>query len=367
MYGVAIIGCGQISDLHAAAYSDRSDARIVALSDRDSRLAEAKRGLWGVPDATVCQDYREALQRDDVDIVEILVPHDVHYEIAVAALQAGKHVSLQKPMTLSLAEANQLVEASDSASGRFRVFENFLFYPPIQRAKEVIDSGELGDIATVAIRSIGGYNDRAWPPPAEPWRFDVQRCGGGPMVFDDGHHMFAIAMHLAGPISRVHSSIRNTEFGPGKVADVPASVTWEYANGALGSWLATVSPGLYIETNQYASNDSVEVTGANGVMWVTRGHGHLTSLPPVVVAKGRGMDYHQDLDADWAVSFRRSSHHFLTAITSGEPAVLSARKAREVLRVALAAGQSAERGSPVQLEPADQARYPRYPRSLREE
>jgi predicted dehydrogenase len=367
MYGVAIIGCGQISDLHAAAYSDRSDARIVVLVDRDSRLAEVKRASWGVPDATVYEDYHDALERADVHIVEILVPHDVHYEIAVAALQAGKHVSLQKPMTVSLTEANQLVDASDGASGRFRVFENFLFYPPIQRAKEIIDSGELGDIATVAIRSIGGYNDRAWPAPAEPWRFDVKRCGGGPVLFDDGHHMFAIALHLAGPISRVHSWIRNTEFGPGKVADIPASVTWEYANGALGSWLVTNSPGLYIETNQYPANDSVEVTGSNGVMWVTRGHGHLTSLPPVVVAKGRGIDYHQDLNADWAASFRRSSHHFLTSITSGEPAVLSARKAREVLRVSLAAERSAEQGSPVQIESAGEARYPRYPRYLRDE
>jgi predicted dehydrogenase len=355
MYGVAIIGCGQISDLHAAAYTDRSDARIVALIDRDTRLAQAKRDCWGVPGAAVYEDYREALERDDVHLAEILVPHDLHYEIAVAALQAGKHVSLQKPMTTTLADADRLVEADDSAAGRFRVFENFLFYPPVQRAKEIIDSGELGDIASVAIRGIGGYSDSSWPPPAQPWRFDASRCGGGPAVFDDGHHMFAIAMHLVGPIARVHSWIKTTEWEPGKKADIPALVSWEYASGALGSWLVTSSPGLYIHTGQYAQNDSVEVTGTRGVMWVTRGHGHLTDLPPVIVATGRQIRYHQDLDADWAVSFRRSSHHFLDAITTGQPAVLPARTAREILRVSFAAEQSAAQNGPVTIRPAEDA------------
>ena len=93
---VTVIGCGQISDLHAAAYSGSDAARIVALVDPDRQGAEAKRGQWGLPEATVYTDYRDALDLGDVDIAEILVPHDLHHEIAAAALAAGKHVSLQK-------------------------------------------------------------------------------------------------------------------------------------------------------------------------------------------------------------------------------------------------------------------------------
>lgn len=170
------------------------------------------------------------------------------------------------------------------------------------------------------------------------------------MIFDDGHHYLATAMYLAGPIARVHSSVRHTG---GYWADIPAMVTWVHRNGILGSWTMSYSPGLYIQTEQYAANDSIEVTGSKGVLWVTRGHGHLTDLPPVIVAKGRATDYHRDVEADWAVSFQRASRHFLDAIEASRPAVLSAPDAREVLRVALAAGQSAQTGNPADIAHSD--------------
>lgn len=348
MHGVAIIGCGQISDLHAAAYAGGDAARIVALCDPDRQGAEARRHQWGLPEAEVCADYRDVLTRGDVDIAEILVPHDLHYEIAAAALAAGKHVSLQKPMAVSLDQADALLRAADKAPGLLRVFENFLFYPPVQRAKAVIDSGELGDIQAIVIRTIAGYSDTAWPPPDEAWRDDPGRCGGSPMIFDDGHHYFAMARYLAGSIARVHTSVRRTG---GYGADIPLMVSWEHGNGVLGSWTVTYSPGLYIHTRQYPANDSIEVTGSKGVLWVTRGHGRLTGLPPVIVAKGRTMDYHDDVESDWAVSFQRASRDFLDAIDASRPTVLSAPEAREILRVALAAGQSAQTGSPVDVPP----------------
>lgn len=80
MHGVAIIGCGQISDLHAAAYAGHDTARIVALSDPDRPGAEARRQRWGAPEAEIYTDYRDMLDRDDVHIAEILVPHDLHYD-----------------------------------------------------------------------------------------------------------------------------------------------------------------------------------------------------------------------------------------------------------------------------------------------
>jgi predicted dehydrogenase len=252
-------------------------------------------------------------------------------------------------MTISLDQADALLQAADTAPGLLRVFENFLSYPPVRRAKAITDSGELGDMQTIVIRTIAGYSDTAWPPPREPWRFDPSRCGGSPMIFDDGHHYFAMAMYLAGPIARVHSSVRHTG---GYWTDIPAMVTWEHASGVLGSWIMSYSPGLHIHTQQYPANDSVEVTGSNGVLWVTRGHGHLTDLPAVIVAKGRTMDYHDDVEADWALSFQHASQHFLDAIEASRPAVLSAQDAREVLRVALAAGQSAQAGIPVDITPS---------------
>ncbi|MGI9007042.1 MAG: Gfo/Idh/MocA family protein [Streptosporangiaceae bacterium] len=284
MTGVAVIGCGQISDLHLAAYADRQDATITALADVRPQAAQRQRDRFGLGQAVVTAEYREVLARPDVDLVEILVPHQLHRRVALEALHAGKHVSLQKPMGISMAEADDLVAGAAASSGCARVFENFLFYPPVMRAKQIIDSGELGDILTIRLKSAAGYNPAAWPPPAEPWRSDRERCGGGQMVFDDGHHKFALAWYLGGLAEVVHAFIESRPLASGAVLDVPALVSWRYASGALGSFEATYSPGLFVETGQYPQDDRIEVTGTKGIMWVTRGHGRLLNVPPVVVS-----------------------------------------------------------------------------------
>src|SRR5690554_7363441 len=97
---VGIIGTGRISDLHAIEYLANPHARIVALCDNDIATARGRALAWGVGDARITDDYRSVLADPDVDLVEILLPHHLHLEVALAAIAAGKAVSLQKPMTL---------------------------------------------------------------------------------------------------------------------------------------------------------------------------------------------------------------------------------------------------------------------------
>jgi predicted dehydrogenase len=350
MLGVAIIGCGQISDLHVAAYAGRDDARIVALVDTDEGAAERTSDRWQLQNPAIATDYHSVLQRPEVDLVEVLVPHHLHEEVTVAALAAGKHVSLQKPMAVSRTEADTLVEAGERAEGTLRVFENFIFYPPVQRAKAVIDSGVLGDIQSIRIKSGVGFCENAWPDPAEPWRYDSRKCGGGPMVFDDGHHKFALAWYLVGPARAVHSWVKWTEIEPGRWLDAPAVVSWEHESGALGCLEVTYSPGLYVETKQYPQDDRIEVTGTRGVMWITRGHGRLLDIAPLIVRRGRQTDYHDDMDIDWATSFRLSTEHFLRSLHDGTKPLLTASEGREILSFALAAQESARSNRAIALD-----------------
>src|SRR3954451_10493812 len=118
--GVGIVGTGRISDLHAIEYLRTDAARIVAVCDRAGELAAAKAAQWGVPAARVFRALEELLARNEVDLIEGLLPHDLHATATLAALAAGKAVSVQKPMATSLADANAMVEAA----GRFfKVFE----------------------------------------------------------------------------------------------------------------------------------------------------------------------------------------------------------------------------------------------------
>jgi predicted dehydrogenase len=350
MIGVAIVGCGQISSLHLAAYANHEEVSVTALVDTALPVARQQQERFGLQSAVVLSDYRDALARPDVDLVEILVPHHLHLEVALAALEAGKHVSLQKPMGLSLDEADQLVTASSASTGLSHVFENFIFYPPVVRAKQIIDSGEIGDVLAVRIKSNAGYNEAAWPSPSEAWRYDRDKCGGGPMVFDDGHHKFALAWLIGGLPESVHAWIQTTVFESGAELDVPSLVSWKYRSGAVGSFEATYSPELFIETEQYPQDDQIEVTGTKGVLWVSRGHGKLRDVPPVVVRAGRTETSYDDFDVDWASSFRDATSHFLAAIEGVHEASLSFPEARDILRFAMSAETSSRTGVPVAFD-----------------
>src|SRR5512140_1072165 len=98
--GVALVGCGRIADLQVLGYLDHPRAELVAVCDRDGDLARRRQVEWRA--RTAYTDIDAVLADPDVDLVDVLLPHHLHRAVAIAALQAGKHVSLQKPPTLTI-------------------------------------------------------------------------------------------------------------------------------------------------------------------------------------------------------------------------------------------------------------------------
>src|SRR3990170_5906953 len=133
---VGLVGRGRIADLHILGYRDNPRAKVVAVCDAVAETAERRAREWGVE--RWCTDYREMLADPALDALELLTPHHLHAEMTVAALEAGKHVSVQKPMALNLAEADAMIEAAERSGRSLRVFENYRFYPPYVRAKELL-------------------------------------------------------------------------------------------------------------------------------------------------------------------------------------------------------------------------------------
>lgn len=346
MLNVGFIGCGRISDLHAAAYEGLETARIRGLCDSNADLARDRAAAWGVPDAQIFTDYREMLASDEIDMVEILVPHHLHHRIAKDAMLAGKHVSLQKPMTLNLAEADDLIRIAAETGVQFKVFENFVFYPPLQKAKELVDSGAIGDIVGIRLKSNPGKSPTAWavPAAAATWRADPSKAGGGPLVFDDGHHKFAVAWHFLGLPEQVHAFIGTSADG---TLDAPSIVSWRHTSGAVGSLEVVHSPDLLMQTVHYAQDDRVEITGTRGVIWVSQGHGRLYDQPAVQMYADGALTEYTDIPIGWEQSFIRSGRDFVDAIVSGRPPVLTGEQGREVLAFALSAQESARIQGPV--------------------
>ena len=351
MIGIGIIGCGRISDLHVEPYLKDPRTGITAIAEVDPDLLERRGGAWQVPADRRYLDYRDLLARPDVDVVEILSPHHLHHEMTLTALAAGKHTVVQKPMAINLAQADEMLAAAATARGRFKVFENFIFYAPIRRARELIDAGEIGEPITIRLKSNPGFSPSAWEVPlaAARWRFDASRCGGGPLVFDDGHHKFAIAWYLMGPPQDVHAWIVEREVAPGAYLDAPALISWRFADGRLGSFEVVHSPQLEISTRHYAQDDRVEITGTEGVIWVTRGHGQLLDEPPVILRRGGKTRTFDDMPTGWETSFAASATNFVDALTAGGPHLLTGEQGRDILSYALAAQESAATGQVVTL------------------
>ncbi len=348
MLRVGIIGCGRISDLHVLGYEGRDDARIVALCDVSPDHAASKAQQWGLPEAAIFEDYRELCQSGLVDLVEIIVPHHLHYEIACFAIGCDLHVSMQKPLSLSLADADRLLSAAARSSRVVRLYENFLFYPPVLKALELIEQGLIGEPLSVRLKSNAGYSPDAWDIPfsALLWRHQPEQCGGGPLVFDDGHHKFSLAWIVLGQPAEVHAWIGST-FVLSFELDSPSLVSMRYESGAVASLEVVYSQELLIQgTEHYAQDDRMEITGTKGVVWVNRGHGQIGDVPPVVsYADGRIETY--QCPTGWEQSFIGATRSLLDAIASGRQPILTPAEGRDVLAAALAAQQSAKEGTVV--------------------
>ncbi len=145
----------------------KQGAECVAVCDVYEPHLEAARK--DAPDAKPYVDYHDLLALPDVDMVEILLPHYLHHQATLDAAAAGKHISLQKPIAINLAEADEMIAATRRAGVKLKVFENFIFYPPMQRAKALVDAGEIGDPITIRIKTIAGTSPDVWDVPAASW------------------------------------------------------------------------------------------------------------------------------------------------------------------------------------------------------
>ena len=345
----AIIGTGRISDLHAAEYLRNPRAELVAVCDTDEVVARQQAARWGV--ARVYTDYRALLDAGDIDLVEVLLPHHLHAPVAIAALSAGIHVSVQKPMALDLTQADAMITTAAASGRTLRIFENALFYPPVQRARQLIDDGAIGTPLSIRLKANKADPRLAWniPVATRAWRQDLAQSGGGPLTFDDGHHKFALARHFMGPFRRVHAWIGRTELEPGVAIDSQALINWEFDGGRLGSLEVVYSPELQVITAHYAQHDPIEITGSRGVLWVTRGHAAIANLPPLALFADRQLTTFDDVASGWETSFAAATRQHIDALLDGGALSLDGAAAREVLRACLAAQESARLGCTVEL------------------
>lgn len=346
--GVAIVGCGRISDLHVPGYQGREDARIVAVCDVKRPAANSKAKAWGVK--KVYTDYQKVLADPEVHLVELLTPHHLHCGMTVQACQAGKHVSVQKPMALSAAEADQMIVAADQAGVLLRVYETFVFYPPAVQARQMIDAGEIGEPQMIRMHVNTGTQNSGWKVPlsAWVWRFNEKSCGGGPLVFDHGYHLFSLAYFLMGPVESVFAWIDRSRVVPGIYLDAPANIIFKFkAPRRYGQFDIEHTPHMRIDSKYYTDDDRIEIIGDKGILFINRYTARTVDLPALMLFKdGKTIPVPVER-VEWEDSFIDCTRSLIDVLQKGGQPALDGATGKAVLQFTLAALESARLGREV--------------------
>lgn len=149
---VGVVGCGYWGPNLIRNFNSLSSCSMRTICDTQSRRLDHLRGLY--PGIRTCRDFEDLLADPDIDAIAIATPVQFHHDLGMRALQAGKHVFIEKPMAASSAECRDLVMQAEARHLKLMVGHTFLFSPTVRRIKEIVDSGDLGDIRYISSRRL---------------------------------------------------------------------------------------------------------------------------------------------------------------------------------------------------------------------
>jgi predicted dehydrogenase len=345
---LGVLGAGNIAATHIKGYLLDPRCEVAAVCDTDADIGRRAAQEWGAP--SFYTDLHAMLNDPSLDAIEVLTPTYLHHDHVIAALEAGKHVSVQKPAATTIEDALAMAAAAERAGRTLRISECFIHYPPIELARTLVAGGAIGRPTGLRIRTLVGQTDSAFQANLRPqgysWRLDARSPGGH--LFDDMVHKYALALWLLDlDITSVQAVVRRRD-----LFMEPCAAIFEYEDPmVLGTMEVQYAPGLYLRSSYYGADEFFEITGDEGQIWVTRATGEMLDLPPVMLftgnEHGRNTTEFRDVDADWGAGFVRSAEHFVDSLVNGTPADMSPAYAAKVLQLCFAVYRASEIGAPV--------------------
>jgi predicted dehydrogenase len=245
---VGIVGCGLIGRKRAAALAG---ARLVACADVDGSRVETLARAH--PGAAAAASWQDLVARDDVDLVVVATTNDALADVSVAAVEAGKHVLVEKPAGRTVAEIDRIAAAARRHGKLVRVGFNHRYHPALQEARQIVDAGTIGPL--MFIRARYGHGGRVGYE--REWRADATRSGGGELI-DQGVHLIDLSSWFLGPF-----------------ADVDGSAHTYFWNMAVddNAFLRLTSPAgqvafLHVSCTEWKNLFSFEIYGRSGKLHV---------------------------------------------------------------------------------------------------
>ncbi len=210
---VAVIGAGAIGVDHIASFQQHPAATVVALADVSPERGREAAEKYKIPDLVT--DYKVLLARDDIDAISIALPNYLHAPVALAALKAGKHVMIDKPIATNARDAAKVVAEAKKRRRLVMVGQNNRFTADVQTAKQLIEQGVLGDV----YHAKTAWTRRSGIPRTGSW-FTQKKFAGGGCTYDIGVHALDRCLYLLGEFDAVAVSGQTyAQFGPRGLGD----------------------------------------------------------------------------------------------------------------------------------------------------
>ena len=342
--GVAIVGCGGIAHPHLDAWRASADlCQVCTLADTDPDALAALH--LKIPEAAAYNDYAKVLERDDVNIVEILTPPGLHWPIARDAIQAGKDVLIIKPFVVELSHADRLIALAEETGVRLMAGQPMRFGQALTKARELIQAGRIGQVTRFYSR---GFMRQEWLVKATNWFSDLAMSGG--ITIENIVHQTDAMAWLGGSVRSVYGlagTFHTAGWPGGGLPDDQISFLMQFESGTIG----VVEGGTAQPTGMPAS--TFEIVGTEGGM----------TIQGSVLTVGRGVKERDGYAERFEFRGPRGEaamvRAFLQAIVEDKPVPVTAQEGRYAVELCWAALQSARTGHPVTL-PLDPADYPTY-------
>ena len=348
--GVGLIGSQFVSSIHAEALRACPQAEIRAVASPSAGHARAFAERFAI--ARHFTDYADMLARPDIDMVVVGAPNDIHCRVTLDAAAAGKHVVMEKPLCLNLADADRMIAACRQANVKLMYAEELCFAPKYVRLKKLLDSGALGRPTLVkqSEKHDGPHADHFW---------NVDRSGGG-VTMDMGCHAVEFFRWMLGrpPIKSVYAQMSTSVHGEKTRGEDNAILILEFEGGVTAiaeeSW---TKPG--------GMDDRAEVYGTHGVAYADLLHGNAIETYSAV-----GYDYAVEkagstkgwsftiYEEAWNYGFHGEMAHFVDCVQNDRKPLVTGEDGRAVLEVLMAAYESARTGGKVALPFQSNARKP---------
>lgn len=344
----ALVGAGVIGKVHAEALAGLPEvAELVAVVDTDAAAAKALAERHGVPVATT--DLDAVLARDDVDAVCICTPSGLHAEGAVAALDAGKHVVVEKPLDVTAAAADRIIDAEKRSGKTVAVISQHRFDRSTEKVLAAVRDGRLGTV-TSAIASHAWWRGQSYYDSGD-WRGTWALDGGG-AVMNQTVHTINLMTTIVGTPVEVFAYTACLAHQRIEVEDTAVAVV-KFASGALGIIHGTTAayPGLDASLRVFGSKGSAVISDDELVFL----HENAGEAPEIAMSEMTGAnqvtaaDKIDEEDRTLGRSHRRQLADFVEAVTEGRPPRVGTAEARTALSVILALYESAATGRPVAI------------------